>query len=228
MKKTVVYAATRNLYKNVLACMNSALLNGNIDEVCLLIEDDQFPTPLPENVYTINVSGQSWFDRNGPNATKRWTYMVLMKAALSKLFPWYDKVLFLDCDTIVAHDLSVLWEIDLTGNYYAAVPQRNDGRYGAFTTGPYFNTGVLMCNLAELRVDEKDNELIAALNAQNFEFCEQDAIVRLCQYRIYPLLGRYNVCKFTVPDTETYILHFAANGGWVYSNIFAEYANAQV
>lgn len=226
--RTVVYAATRNLYPNVVPCMNSVLLNGNIDEVILLIEDDQFPTPLPANVRTINVSGQPLFDRNGPNARKRWTYMVLLKAALSKILPRYDKVLFLDCDTIVENDISALWDIDLRGYYYAAVPQTDDGRDGQFTKGAYFNAGVLMCNLAELRVDYKDNEIINALNAHNYEFCEQDAITQLCEGRIYPLLGRYNVCQFTTPDTETYILHFAAEGGWVNSNFYHYYANMQV
>lgn len=226
--KTVVYAATRNLYTNVVPCMNSVLLNGNIDEVILLIEDDQFPTPLPANVRTINVSGQPWFDCNGTNAKKRWTYMVLLKAALSKLLPTYDKVLFLDCDTIVEHDISALWDIDLRGYYYAAVPQTDDGRDGQFTNGAYFNAGVLMCNLYELIVYKKADEIINALNVIDYEFCEQDAITQLCEGRIYPLLGRYNVCQFTTPDTEKYILHFAADGGWVNSNFYHYYANMQV
>lgn len=225
--KTVVYAATRNLYKNAAVCINSVIANGNIDNVILLIEDNEFPSPLPDQVATINVSGSELFDHNGPNARKRWTYMVLMKAALSKILP-DDKVLFLDCDTIVEHDISALWDIDLTGYYYAAVPQIDDGRDGRFTRGLYFNIGVLLCNLAELRADEKDAQIITALNEHDYEFCEQDAITQLCEGRIYPLLGRYNVCQFTTPDTEKYILHFAANGGWVNSNFYHYYANMQV
>jgi len=154
--------------------------------------------------------------------------MVLLKAALSKLLPRYDKVLFLDCDTIVEHDISALWDIDLTGYYYAAVPQIDDGRGGRFTKGAYFNVGVLMCNLAEIRSDEKDDEIINTLNTHDYEFCEQDCITQLCENRIYPLLGRYNVCQFTTPDTEKYILHFAAKGGWVNSNFYHYYANMQV
>ena len=144
------------------------------------------------------------------------------------MFPWYDKVLFLDCDTIVEHDISALWDIDLLGYYYAAVPQTDDGRDGLFTRGSYFNLGVLLCNLAELRADGKDTQIITALNEHDYEFCEQDAITQLCEGRIYPLLGRYNVSNYTVHDTEVYIRHFAAEGGWVNGDLFRHYANMQV
>ena len=199
--RTVVYGATRNLYEQMIASANSVLQNGNVDEVILLIEDDQFPTSLPANVRTINVSGQPWFDRNGPNTRKRWTYMVLLKAALSKILPTYDKVLFLDCDTIVEHDISALWDIDLTGYYYAAVPQTDDGRDGRFTKGAYFNTGVLLCNIAELRANEKDDEIINALNTLyrlSIGNCELLNCHLIHRIRFQLLTNRF--CKRTVAE----------------------------
>lgn len=225
-EKLVVYAATRNLYRNALVCMNSLRLNGNIDKAVLLSEDLTVSNPhcFPANWEVLALFKQPWFSYDGPNATKRWTYMVLMKAALSKLFPEYDRVLFLDCDTIVEHDISQLWDLDLSGNYYAMVPQTSDGRGGRFSKGAdYFNGGVMMCNLEQLRADHMDDELIRVLNTVDFEFCEQDAINKLCEGRILALPGRYNVSNYTVPDTEVYIKHFAANGNWIYGPEFREY-----
>ena len=224
-EKLVVYAATRNMYRNALVCANSVLQNGRIDKVAFLIEDEQMlEVPMCGDIVLCNVAQQAYFDRTGPNASKRWTYMVLMKAALSKIFPEYDRVLFLDCDTIVEHDISQLWDLDMTGYYYAMVPQTSDGRGGRFSKGAdYFNSGVMMCNLEQLRADHMDDELIRVLNTVDFEFCEQDAINKLCEGKILTLPGRYNVSNYTMPDSEIYIKHFAANGNWIYGPEFRKY-----
>lgn len=209
--KTVVYGATRNLYKQMMACMNSLLTNGNINNVVLLIEDNHFPYPLPDNVRTINVEEQLWFMPENPNTRKRWTYMTMMRCTLTYLLPFYSKALWLDCDTIVEHDLSDLWDLDLDGYYYAAVKQPSDGRNGEFTNGDYFNTGVLMCNLEKLR-DGKEAEIIKTLRTKEYDFPEQDAINELCAGRILQLPGRYNSCCFTEQDDRTYITHYAVEG----------------
>ena len=224
MDRIVVYAATRNLYRNTLVCIESLLRNGNIDQVIMLAEDSAIKYPFDPKVMMLNVADQPWFDKAGPNASKRWTWMVLMKAALSKIFTEFDRVLFLDSDTIVEHDLSGLFELDLDGYYYAAVPQVDDGREGKFSKGDdYFNCGVLMCNLAELRARGMDDYLIQALNERSYEFCEQDAINEICRGRIKPLPGCWNVSDFTVPDTKTCIHHFAANPSWIFTDIFRKY-----
>lgn len=222
MKKIVVYAATRNIYQNVVPCVRSLAANGNVDEAVILIEDDEFPYELPEICRTINVSAQPWIDRNGPNTHKRWTWMVLMKAAITKILPECDQVLLLDCDTIVEHDLGELWDLNMCGFYFAAVKQHEehgDGRDGAFMQGDYFNAGVLMCNLAMLRRYNMDDQIIETLNTRNWDFNEQDAINKFCAGRIRELPGRWNVSDYTVEDTETYIRHFAAR-----PELFAEYS----
>ena len=211
MKKTVVYGATRRIYHQVVPCVRSAVMNGNIDEVVLLIEDDVFPYQLPCEAKIINVSQQPWFNPQGPNALKRWTYMVMMKCCLTKLLPDYDRALFLDCDTLVEHDLSELFDLDMTGYWYAAVPQNDDGREGNFTQGPYYNAGVLLVNLTEV----KEDELIRSLQIKDWEFNEQDCINRLCADRILALQGRWNVSDYTIEDTEVYIWHFASLPDWM-------------
>ena len=208
--KTVVYAATRNLYRQVVPCINSVLRNGNADRIVLLTEDRDYPFDLPIEI--TNVSHQPWFTPWGVNFNSRWTYMVMMKVALSKIL-YCDKALFLDCDTIVEQDLSPLWDIDLTDYYFGAVKQKDDGRGGEYFKGDYFNTGVLMCNLAKLR-DGMDDVLIYRLNTHPYKYVEQDCISTECEGKIYPLKGRWNRCSFTEADSEEYIRHFAADPNW--------------
>lgn len=221
--KVVAYSGTRNLYENMAVCVRSVLAKGKIDVVYLLIEDDEFPFDLGDKVRIKNVSGQRYFPPEGANSSCRWTYMALLKCALSKLFPRLDKMLVLDCDTIVEDDLSHLWELDMTDYYYAAVPQ-------IITTVPnefipqkdvtYINAGSLFCNLAKLRKDKKDDELIKALNSRPYDWPEQDCISDLCRGTILPLPSRYNACDFTPADVTVIVRHFAANGSWR-STVFA-------
>ena len=211
--KTVVYGATRNIYDRLVPCINSLRKNGNIDEVIVLAEDDWINLPISCKV--INVKDQPYFVRGNPNAAKRWTYMALMKCALSKVLD-LDKVLFLDCDTIVEHDISELWDLDMDGYYYAGVKQPGHSTVD-FT---YINTGVFMCNLKELR-DGKEDELIHMLNTKEYGFPDQDVINERCQGHILPIAGRFNRCAWTEPDVETYITHYAAAG--IPQNIIKEW-----
>ena len=92
------------------------MANSDVDRIYLLIEDDVFPFKLPPKVETINVSDQPYFKHDGPNYKNGWTYMVLMRAALHRVFPKISRILSLDVDTIVAKDISELWDLPIDGN----------------------------------------------------------------------------------------------------------------
>lgn len=215
--KAVAYCATRNLYSNMAVCVRSVLKNGNIDKVYLLIEDDIFPYDLGGKVQSVNVSGQTYFPPDGINYNCEWTYMALMKCALSKVFPRLDRIIVLDCDTIVSGDLSRLWDIDMTDYYYAAVPQISTTVPYVFACQKdvtYINAGLLMCNLKKLRKDKKDDEIISAINSKKYRWVEQDCISDLCRGTILPLKSRYNSCAFTPTDMDVVVRHFAAQDNW--------------
>ena len=159
--KAACYCGTRNLYGDMIPAIKSLLSNSDVDRVFLLIEDDTFPYTLPERVTCINVSEQTYFRRDGPNYRNGWTYMVLMRAALHRIFPELDTILSLDVDTVVAKDISGLWDTDLSGYWLAAVrePHKSINRL-------YVNAGVMLLNLKRLRESGKGDELIDALNAR--------------------------------------------------------------
>lgn len=187
-RKAVVYAGTRNLYKDMLSAVKSMLTYNPDVQIYLLIEDDQYPFYMPENVESINVSGQPWFRKTGPNFRSGWSYMILMRAALTKLFPEYDRILSMDVDTLATEDLSCLWEMDMTDMGVAGVPEYE------IITRPrdYINVGCMMQNLKLIREKEWDNRMIDMLNRLKLNWPEQDAINTVMKGHIIILPVRYN------------------------------------
>ena len=219
MRKVAVYCGTRNVYRDMVPALKSLLAHTAVDKVYFLIEDDGFPEWLPSCVETVNVREQKIFPRPGPNTDRKWTWMVLMRAALSKILPQEELVLSLDNDTVVIRDIGALWELPIGDALFAAarepvksVPDRI-----------YTNLGVALYNLRALRETGKDDQVIAALNSRPFPFAEQDALNALCQGGIYPMPCEYNDCEFTDWSPEPRIVHFAAERNWQASALVQMY-----
>ena len=215
MNKYACYFMTRNYYKNIGPSLKSLLCNSDVDKVYLLIEDDDVGFDLPDRVECRNISKENCFNKNGPNYSSVWSWVVLMRVALTKLFPDYDKILSLDVDTLVVGDISGLWNVPIGNNYVAGALDlplvTNDNTY--------INGGVMLLNLAQLRKDGKDDEMIRVLDTTKFSYPEQDCINKLCEGRIYLLNGIYNsgtIYGTGVPRSrdngKPKILHFAGRG----------------
>ena len=77
-EKAAVYVATRNMYADMVTASKSLLCHSDVDKIYFLCEDDEFPLEIPDEIQTINVSGQKYFPAGGPNARTHWTYMSLL------------------------------------------------------------------------------------------------------------------------------------------------------
>lgn len=218
--KTAVYCGTRNIYHDMIPSLKSLLIHSSVEKVYFLIEDDNFPEYLPPIVECINVSQQTIFKRSGPNYANAWTYMVLMRAALTKVLPQsLDRVLSLDCDTIILQDIAELWDINLTNYYLAGVkePKKSNPYYS------YVNMGVVMFNLEKLRADKKDNEIIYCLNNKHYYFNEQDCINIRCAGKILPISNIYNANAYTGLPQNPKIRHYAASRIWQSKPLIQKY-----
>ena len=218
VSKIVVYAGTRNVYKQMTTAAKSLLCHTHVDRVWFLIEDDAFPEPLPNKISVMNVSGQKWFDPDGVNAKKRWGWMSMIRLALPELFPGYDRVLWLDIDTIVRKDISELFRIDLGQCYMAAAeePMRSKRPF------MYFNSGVMLMDLRKLR-GEMMHRLISRVNSVPMDFPDQDAINILCQGYIKPMDPYYNSNVWIVEVDDPAIMHFAADRSYTERPLWKEY-----
>ena len=210
MRKVAAYCGTRNLYPHMLTAAKSLMINSSIDKIYFMIEDDKFPFLLPKCIECINVVNQTYFKPDGPNFRSQFTYMALIRAALTKLLPDEDLVLSLDVDTIIDQNIDELWDIDMTNKYIAGVtePKRSTGSF------LYLNFGVVLLNLKLLRDNKLDNNMIYCLNRFHYQFDVQDCHNDKCQGHIYKLDNKYNATPFCGKITERKIIHYAGIKNW--------------
>lgn len=216
--KIVVYAGTRNVYPQMYTSLKSLIVNTEVDMVYLLIEDDEFPYPIPDYVRPFNVTGQEFFKQDSPNFNTPWSYMELLRCALGDMLPeMIEKVLWLDIDTIVDADITELFNVDLTGYYYAGViePKKCTALFR------YINTGVLMINLELLRDNGKEHEMMFFLNSYKFTWPGQDVINLLCQGRLKLIDSEFNSSAWTQPCLTPKVIHYAAVPKEQYMNDWA-------
>ncbi len=124
----------------------------------------------------------------------RYSEAASFRLLLPELLPSYDKILYLDCDIIVRQDMGVLFRNkDLKENYLAAVYEApiedQSERIKALgcIPGHYFNSGVLLMNLKQMREENVSSKLLKACEKDYMEFPDQDALNQVCQGRVLPL-----------------------------------------
>lgn len=216
MEKVAVYFGSREIYSDMATSCKSLLANTTIDKVYLLIEDDEFVEKLPHDVEVINIRDivPQIFSKDSPNYNSNWTYIGLIRAALTKVFPQYDLILSIDCDTVVLEDIADLWELPMDDYYVAGVKEP----IISMRRPPiYINAGVILLNLKKLREDHIDDEMIHDLNTQQHCFVAQDSLNRFCHGHILQIPGEYNTSTYTENGTEPYrVMHFAGGfpRGW--------------
>lgn len=208
--KAAVYCATRNVYEDVIPSIKSLLFNSDVEKIYILAEDDELPFYLPPECEVIDVSNQRYFPKGGLNYNTKWTYIILMRLVLTKLFPDLDRILSMDNDTIVKEDISELWNIDMTGYYFAAVkePYRS-GLIGTL----YTCIGVALFNLSMMRNYRITERLVYDINRCIHPYPEQDVFNEVCRGNIKELSPEYGMSPWTTQCENPKIEHFAASEG---------------
>ena len=158
-------------------------------------------------------------------AIKIWTPGTLLRLCLPELLTEIDKVIYLDCDTVVLTDLARLWELSLGDAFLAACPdsmspsfekkRRNDLKRMGIDFNKYFCAGVLVMNLSKLRDAESsfsDTAFTYLHENQNLQFLDQDLLNWYCKGNYLPLGENMNI--YTIRDdamdyTKDCILHYA-------------------
>jgi lipopolysaccharide biosynthesis glycosyltransferase len=93
-----------------------------------------------------------------------------------------DKVLYLDSDIIIRHNISALWETDINNLHLAAARELVTEEHKKSLEIPdefcYFNAGILLMNLEKWREEQTSKKVIAFIgqNAQKLVFWDQDAL----------------------------------------------------
>lgn len=113
-----------------------------------------------------------------------------------------DKLLYLDCDTMIVSSLSSLNEIDLDG-YEMAVSLDYMGH--RWIKKDYFNSGVLYINMKEIKKTQLFERAIELLKVKRFYFADQTALYK-CATKLKYIPWRFNEQRKIKEDTV--IKHF--------------------
>ncbi len=140
------------------------------------------------------------------------------RLGLDRLLPNHQRVIYLDCDTIVQGDLAELWQTDLKGCVIGAVTDlimkhmvnqktpstqasgakpadvylRDTLKMGELIDN-YFQAGVLLLDLEQLRALNLEQTMIKDLQSQSYWFLDQDILNKYFLGKVHFLDSRWNV-----------------------------------
>lgn len=209
----IVYALTRNYYHKLLPSVRSLIEHNPKAKVYILCEDDVFPYELPCDATIINVSEQEYFPPSGVNYRNYYSYINLLRVC----YPLYlkcNKVIHLDVDTIVCDSLKPLWDTDLKGKWFGAVSEVL-GKYHPFGKD-YYNMGVAVINLQQMRKDGIVPVMIEHLNSYYQMYIDQDVWNRLAieQDKAVTVDVRFNETCMTGYTEDPAVVHYTSYGDW--------------
>jgi lipopolysaccharide biosynthesis glycosyltransferase len=163
---------------------------------------------------------------------------------LSELLPAQDRVIYLDTDTLVLENLSALWKMDLNGFLVAAVPDDfiDPSEIAATKSrlGEYFNSGVMVINLAQWRADNLMPRIIAVMASPDLICEDQSVLNMICANRVQLLDRKWNFFtrRFSeYPSAHRYvpplILHYGGTpkpwvGKTAFGLVFLNYLPADI
>lgn len=177
--------------------------NVNIEFVCLS--------------YYINKIKDKLYTRDYYSKT---TYFRLF---IPELYPQFDKVLYLDSDITILSDIADLYNVDMEDNLLAAVPddviqtidvfrEYAEKVVGVATYKNYFNAGILLMNLDELRKLNFQEKFLYLLEKVKFSVAQdQDYLNRLCKGRVKLLENTWNRMPIggdIINRDELHLIHY--------------------
>lgn len=131
---------------------------------------------------------------------------------LPNLYPQYDKVLYLDSDIVILDDIADLYNLEMEDNLVAAAPddviQFNEvfqtyveKVVGVADYRRYFNAGILLMNLDQLRKFKFQEKFIYMLDKIRFSVAQdQDYLNRMCKGRVKIFGREWN--RMPIPDPK--------------------------
>lgn len=204
----IAYSSDQNYVPFLATSIYSVCDNNKIHKITfhILANNISFDSKvLLKNIVEKHSHNIEFYDLNLVNESLPTNLIYSISiAAYSRLFLTellgtdIKKVIYLDCDTIVLHDLSELWEETLDCSALAV----KDGVLPHFKTtiglhidSDYINSGVMVLNLAKLRkfyFVAKVQELLSSLKSE-FPHHDQGIINKLLHDDIKYLHPKFNV-----------------------------------
>jgi len=163
-----------------------------------------------------------------------------MRLLIPSLFGAYSKLLYLDCDIVVRHDVADLYGMELGDNLFGAIRDTHVATVWKFRPNvethlrekvklrdprDYFNAGILVINLKKLMEQYDSEKLFSIATSRKWMWEDQDVLNLVAGGRVKFLDIRWNffwvVCprvmqlmkcsvEYSRAMREPYIIHYAS------------------
>jgi len=209
MKFNIAFAPDDKYINQTIVSMVSAIENNKEHEIEFIIIYSKLKE---ESILKLNNVGQALPDKNfkirllqideDTFATLPLSHWVTVQAwfriKLPDMCPDLDRILYLDCDTLILGDLSELFSTNLDGKYLAGVKDvwgvdKYCNRLN-MTSGVYVNSGMLLLNADFCRQENFFEKIVnfAKNNTKIIEFCDQDSINKIADENKVVLHPKFN------------------------------------
>lgn len=174
-----------------------------------------------------------------------YTNTTYFRLFIPELYPQYEKALYLDSDTVVLADIAELYNTDIGENLVAAAQEgviQNIKVYqdyvekvvGLASYKRFFNAGVLLMNLNELRRFQFQEKILYLLSTVKYSVIQdEDYLNRMCKGRVKFVDSTWNKMPIDIDNVkieDIKLIHFNyVYKPWhfdnvLYGEIFWEYA----
>ena len=209
----VVYSAS-DLYSSLAGISLTSLLMNNMDaeEIQIIIMDNGISEVNKEKLRAtaekyhrdIRFVPLAASLENAKINVQKWNISTFGRLFEASSLPDYDKVIHIDCDSVVHGSLKELWELDMSHAVVAGAPDCLSDEYktniGLTSTETYVNAGVLVLNLKRIREQgyedrylayiEKNSHFLTYVDQEVLNACipENEKIVLPLRYNCYSSL----------------------------------------
>ena len=166
-----------------------------------------------------NVSGSLGQMENRFKLRDYYTLTTYYRLLIPNTFFYIDKAIYLDCDIVVLDDLSNLYKYDIGDNLVGAVSDASVQvvkEFSDYTLNAleikkedYFNAGVLLMNLKEMRAYHLLNKVYELSKTTAFRVAQdQDLLNVLCKDKVTYLPSGWNVMPIGNREVNISLIHY--------------------
>jgi lipopolysaccharide biosynthesis glycosyltransferase len=150
-----------------------------------------------------------------------YTQVTYYRLFIPTLYPQFDKALYLDPDIVVRGDISKLFNINIGNNLVGATTDEFVINYekvhdyitkglGINKLRDYFNAGILIMNLKEMRRQNFEDTFVDLLTKYKFIVQDQDYLNVICKNQVHYISGMWDKmpCVEDVDISKINIIHY--------------------
>ena len=201
-----------NAYEYRIHVLYSGELNGAAKKVKDM-EERNF------HIYFEDVEAKIDRIRDCMHCRDYYTSAIFYRLMIPEMFPEYEKVLYMDCDTVALSDVAELYSVDIGDNYIGAVPDQAVAAVSEFRAytryalgipaSRYFNSGMIVMNLKKFREIGFYGKFCEMLRSYDFTIApDQDVLNLICKDRVYYYGGEWNQMPIAGKKSVPKLIHY--------------------